>query len=86
MLTNSFHGTALSILFEKPFLTYCRDARDVRQKDLLENLGLDSRLLEVEKEPAPSVEKVWETIDWKQVRVRLSEERERSRRFINENR
>ncbi len=86
VLTNSFHGTALSILFEKPFLTYCRDARDVRQKDLLESLGLDSRLLEVEKEPAPSVEKVWETIDWKRVRVRLSEERERSRRFIDENR
>lgn len=84
VITNSFHGTALAILFEKPFLTYCQSTRDVRQKDLLENLGLASHLLELDREPAQAA-KIWASTDWEEVRARLSVERERSRRFIDEN-
>ena len=85
VITNSFHGTALSILFEKPFLTYCQSTRDIRQKDLLKSLGLTSHLLDLEEEPEPPVEEIWASTDWEQVRAQLFEERERSRRFIDEN-
>ena len=44
--TDSFHGTALSALFEKQFLSFDREAGsvDTRKADLLNEIGLLSRL------------------------------------------
>lgn len=82
VVTNSFHGTALSILFEKPFLTYCRGARDIRQKELLEQLGMRSHLMDVDKVVDPM--EIWAETDWEQVKLRLAGRREQSKRFIAE--
>lgn len=83
VLTNSFHGTALSIILEKPFLVYCHEVRGIRQKDLLVKAGLSSHILEKDEMADPL--EIWEHTDWEQVRVRIDEERTQSIRFIVEN-
>lgn len=52
VVTNSFHGTALSILFQKSFLSLKQSGekgtQNVRQRELLERLGLTERYLGVD--------------------------------------
>lgn len=47
--TDSFHGTALSVIFEKQFLSFDKaaDSTDARKVDLLSALGLSDRLKRV---------------------------------------
>ncbi len=46
IVTSSFHGTAFSIIFEKPFYTIAlNDGSDNRSRNLLENLSLDNRMI-----------------------------------------
>ncbi|MBQ8248241.1 MAG: polysaccharide pyruvyl transferase family protein [Lachnospiraceae bacterium] len=44
VVTNSFHGTAFSIIFKKQFVTIAHTTRGKRMKDILEKLGLSERL------------------------------------------
>ena len=48
VVTNSFHGTAFSVIFHKTFFTAVQDGREVRSNvrlyDFLENMGLSDRL------------------------------------------
>lgn len=44
VVTNSFHGAALSILFKKPFYIYLNDRRS-RQENLVELLQLEDRII-----------------------------------------
>ena len=83
VLTNSFHGTAFSILLEKPFLAFPHSTRNARQGDLLDKLGLRSHMTETDR-PEDAV-RIWEETDWAPVRARLAAEREASRRFLAEN-
>lgn len=83
VLTNSFHGTAFSILLEKPFLTFRHDTRSARMEDLLEKLGLRSHLAETDL--SDKAMEIWEGTDWEAVRARLAAEREKSNRFLMEN-
>lgn len=46
VVTTSFHGTAFSLIFARPF--YCfefSDAKDARMKSLLESVGMSDRML-----------------------------------------
>ena len=45
VVTNSFHGTAFSILFQKTFWVYETYIANHRLKSIVRKLGLDSRLL-----------------------------------------
>lgn len=45
VITDSFHGTALSVLFEKPFVSMLPSVADGRTADLLTGLGLQSHIL-----------------------------------------
>lgn len=47
ILTNSFHGTVFSIIYQKDFYTILKKDKDnnSRQIDLLNNLGLDNRIV-----------------------------------------
>ena len=83
MLTNSFHGTAFSVLLEKPFLAFPHSAKNARLRDLLEKLGLSSHLLETSR-PEEALA-LWAATDWAPVRARLAAEREASIRFLAEN-
>ncbi len=45
VITSSFHGTAFSIIFNKPFYTINHKKKGSRMKDLLESIDLESRLV-----------------------------------------
>ena len=60
VVTSSFHATAFSVIFERPFYTYCyKDGRDNRYVDLLNALGLEKQLLDVYDFPT-----IIPPIDW----------------------
>jgi len=46
IVTNSFHGTAFSIIFQKDFITVPHKTRGTRMRELLNILKLDDRLIE----------------------------------------
>jgi polysaccharide pyruvyl transferase WcaK-like protein len=45
VVTNSFHGTAFSIIFKKPFFCVRSDNKNSRQRDLLNALDIGDRLV-----------------------------------------
>ena len=45
VLTNSFHGTALSLIYEKPFLSMLHSGTGLRVTDLLKEAGLEDHIL-----------------------------------------
>lgn len=80
IVTNSFHGTAFSINFEKPFYTVIPDRKNnnSRQLSLLEMVGLKDRMI-VENAGLPDFEN---DIDYHQVAKKLAREREQSIMFL----
>lgn len=82
MVTNSFHGTALSINMKKDF--YCqlpaRKAQsNVRAEEILARFGLESRILRDNDTICPSAVE-----HWAQVNERLEEARRESLRYLRE--
>ena len=52
VITTSFHGTAFSIVFNRPFYTIrLNDGWDTRSQSLLTSLGLEERIVEVTDSP-----------------------------------
>ena len=47
ILTNSFHATVFSVLFHRPFRVYATDKSGARMRDLLSNIGLSDRCVDV---------------------------------------
>lgn len=74
VVTNSFHGTAFAILFEREFRAFLHSSRGERIRSVLEAMGLESRL----------GEGGGEEIDWEKVRRRREEWGRRSREFLEE--
>lgn len=76
VVTNSFHGTIFSILFQKKFFTVSLTGkaakRNARLLFLLQKLGLEGRFID-EKNLECLDQKLDEPIDWKQVQERLSD-------------
>jgi len=69
VVTSSFHATAFSVIFERPFYTYCyKDGRDNRYVDLLNAIGLEKQLLDVYDFPT-----VIPQIDWTTKQKKLPE-------------
>ena len=76
VVTNSFHGTAFALLFEKQLTVIDNKKRGSRISNLLRNAGLSDRMVE-------TYEQIDETpIDYEKVHRLLEPERERSRRFL----
>ena len=77
VFTNSFHGTCLSVLFEKNFFVGRRSNYD-KIDAILETIGLSGRLTDM-----TNYESVPETIDnWDEVREKLAIRRKESEYFI----
>jgi hypothetical protein len=81
--TDSFHGTALSILFEREFTVFYRKCKDVPMNDrvdtLLQKLKLKSRLY-----GERSVEESTEVIDYLEISKCLEKERGAANDYIEE--
>lgn len=79
VVTDSFHGTVFSILFEREFYAFCNFKRgNSRLSDILGKLGLDQRLLS-DTDP---VEPANHVIDWDDVHARLERRRQESIDFL----
>lgn len=80
VVTNSFHGTAMSIIFHKPFAVFTHSSRGARMRHILKVSCLESRMAC----PETGYKKVdiEETIDWKAVDNALKEAAEDSKAFI----
>lgn len=78
VVTTSFHGTALSLIFEKPFYTLkFNSSVDSRVLSLLDELNLSHRHIDIYD--IPKIEE----IDYEKINIKLSELRELSRKFLN---
>lgn len=76
IITDSFHGTALSLNLEKNFVAIENRANPTRTKNLLQNLGIDERIdMDIEH---------YEQIEYKNVISRIEKMRSESRKwFLN---
>ena len=78
VLTSSFHGTAFSIIFEKPFYTLIKDYKPQRMENLTNLLGLEDRIIR------DKIKEIDVNIDYKTVNNKLSSEREKSLLYLKE--
>lgn len=83
VVTDSFHGLAFSIIFNKPFIAYGNPNRGMaRFTSILKLLGLEDRLVTRSKEL--NVDLMLRPIDWARVNARLNAERAASVAFLRE--
>lgn len=78
VLTNSFHGTVFSIIYNKPFYTVPHTVTGSRMKDLLETFELQDRLIY----RAADIDKVNYDIDFEKTAKILEEHKNGSLNFI----
>ena len=78
IITNSFHGTVFSVMFEKKFVSVKIETTSSRVENLLSILKLDNHMIENESE----LEIVSEDIDYKKVKERLTDHRNLSLKYI----
>ena len=82
VVTDSFHGCVLAVLFHKPFIALANPGRGMsRILSLLESWGLEDRIVQG-LDPDDDGEYYLAGIDWEGVDSRLSQMRERSMEFL----
>lgn len=84
VLAGSFHGTAFSIQFHRPFMSVLTgdDDHDSRQKNLLSELGLNNNALYIGDKDVKSIKSKMQTINWKESEKKLNALRNRSIDYI----
>lgn len=90
VITQSFHGTAFSIILHKPFVYVCpsgaRKSRAARITSLLGRLGLEGRMISQEDADPERISMLFsDQTDWKAVDEKLNEFRQESFRFLASN-
>ena len=79
VLTNTFHGTVFSIIFERKFMTQMilsNQSKNMRVSELLEKLGIEGRELE------NGIECIEENVDWTCVCDKIYTLREDSLKYL----
>lgn len=79
VVTNSFHGTTFSIIFKKPFFCVRSDKKKSRQRDLLNSLDIEDRLV---VDGTTTDAQVGSEINYAQVQENLQVLREHSITFL----
>lgn len=78
VVSNSFHGTALSLIFKCPFLSYGYQNISSRILDLLVSVSLEERY------NTPNIEEIVnKEIDYEKVKMNLSKWSEQSKHWLN---
>jgi len=80
IVTHLYHGTIFAIIFKKNFTVFASEARSDKIKDLLENIGLENRLLS--EAELDSVQDYFLPIDYTDVYERLSTEVDKSKAYL----
>ncbi|WP_158693529.1 polysaccharide pyruvyl transferase family protein [Neorhizobium alkalisoli] len=85
VVTNSFHGTVLAILQNKPFLTVglpgAKSGLNERVRNLLRQLDLSDRFVEAGDLETARL-RIREDIDWRKTSTRLAEMQQQGRSFL----
>lgn len=76
VVTNSFHGLAFSLMFEKNFMVTWMDKVSTRSESLLKNVELSNRMIH------NASEAVWNDVDYTRVNNALNKLRNHSREFL----
>ena len=85
ILTNSFHATAFSTLFEKPFYTICAsntnvsNPNDSRKSSYLKTIGLTERLIHDDNLPPKDK---WFELDYAACQLKVEEFRKNSEQYL----
>jgi polysaccharide pyruvyl transferase WcaK-like protein len=83
VITDSFHGTVFSILFNKPFISIANKVRGLtRFTSLLKLFHLEDRLIFSSEDFVPENLK---EIDWDRTNAILNQEKEKSMQFLKKN-
>lgn len=80
VLTNSFHGTVFSVIYERPFVSMLHSQTGSRTTDLLKTLGLESHILYEARDFKDM--KQFEIGNRKEVKKKVEELRETSLAFL----
>lgn len=80
VITNSFHGTVFSLIFEKQFISIPHRTRSTRVKDLLETVGIPERIVYT----CDTCIDIDNSIDFESVQKKIDELRKESIDFIEE--
>lgn len=84
VVTDSFHGTVFSILFEKPFVVIANHSRGLsRFISLLTIYGLESRLIFSSKDLSSDL--IRQPIDWPRIREIRRKEKDKAMKFLCDN-
>lgn len=76
VVSSSFHGTAMSIVYNKPFLAFCGKDKPTRVASLFRYLGISDRC---------SVESALYEIDYRAINVRIEDGRASARNYLLSN-
>lgn len=88
IVTNSFHGTVLSLLFEKPFLSISQIEspefdQNCRQRELLELVSLQERRI-AWRDSQTMIKAMRKPINWDEVRLAIGRARESSAKWLSD--
>ena len=77
IISNSFHATAFSIIFNKEFYIVSRENKNARMENILEIVGMQDRLIE-------HIEEIYKvkTIDYDKANEQLNIEKNNSKKFL----
>lgn len=78
VVTNSFHATSLSIIFEKDFYTLKRKNNNDRAMTLLKEIGLTNRMVDLNEKV------IYSPVNYNDVKYKLDNYRKKSLDFIEE--
>lgn len=78
VITNSFHGTVFSTIYEKKFLSIPHMTRSTRVKDLLSKLGIEERMVFTQKDCID----IDADIDYESVKQKLELVKKESKEYI----
>ncbi len=82
VVTDSYHGTILSVNFGKDVYSLCKaGGSEFRKTDVLRMLGLEERII---TDPAALIEKTFADIDYENVYAKLNQRREQSRQYLSD--
>lgn len=86
VITDSFHGTVFSIIFNKPFLVLANPMRGTtRLTGMLSSFGLENRIV-YKLEDAESIKEMFDkAINWNEVNKIIEKQRQESLTFIKQN-
>lgn len=80
IVTNSFHGTVFSLLFNRNFITIPHSTRGSRMIDLLKNFGMEDRII---SETSQMFDLISKNVDYTRFNSDLSLYREKSESYLD---